>query len=215
MGTYISALTGASGAVYGIRLIEELLLREHRVIVLCTDAGKLVVQRETGLDLGREQLGRLQAFFDARLRDRKTGSGGRTGSRPNTAGELLGYYAVSDIDAPIASGSYHVDGMTVVPCSMSTLSGIAAGSAGNLLERAADVCMKEGRPLLLSPREMPLSVIHLENMLRLARTGVIIAPPMPGFYHGPESIDGLVDFVVGKILSRLGIENTLFAPWEG
>ncbi len=213
MGTYICALTGASGAVYGVRLVEELLVREQRVIMLVTDAGKIVLQREIGLDLTRDTVeAGLNNFFAGRGR----GGGRQNGEREEDRfRDLLSYYPAEDIAAPIASGSYPVDAMAVLPCSMSTLSGIAAGRSANLIERAADVCIKEGRPLLLSPREMPLSSIHLENMLKLARAGVVIAPPMPGFYSNPESIEDLVDFVVGKILMRLGIANDLFTPWEG
>jgi flavin prenyltransferase len=207
MGTYICALTGASGAVYGVRLIEELLVREQRVIMLVTDAGKIVLKREIGLDITADTETKLKGFFAGR-------GNGEEPAETRFRG-LLSWYPVTDIAAPVASGSYPITAMAVVPCSMSTLSGIACGRSGNLLERAADVCIKEGRPLLLSPREMPLSFIHLENMLKLARAGVIIAPPMPGFYSNPESIEDLVDFVVGKILLRLGIANDLFAPWEG
>ena len=121
----------------------------------------------------------------------------------------------SDLNAPISSGSYKTDGMLVVPCSMKTLSSIASGFAGNLIERAADVSIKEGRKLLLSPREMPFSAIHLENMLKLSRLGVIIAPPVPAFYHKPDSVEDISDFITGKILDSMGIHNGLFKRWGG
>jgi 4-hydroxy-3-polyprenylbenzoate decarboxylase len=118
------------------------------------------------------------------------------------------------MEAPVASGSFMTNGMLVVPCTMKSLSGIANGYANNLIERAADVTIKEGRPLLLSPREMPFSAIHLENMLKLARLGVRIAPPVPAFYHGPKDLDGVIDFIVGKILDSFGVEHELFRRWK-
>lgn len=204
MGRYILAFTGASGAVVGIRLLEELVSRENSVIVLSTDAGKIVLSRELNIDIASDE--DAHARLVRSLRER---------GAPETVERLITYYPAADISAAIASGSCHVDGMMVVPCSMSSLSGIACGRSANLIERAADVCIKEGRTLLLSPRELPFSSIHLENMLKLSRAGVIIAPPVPAFYHGPETIEDLIDFIVGKILSRMGIEHRLFSPWQG
>jgi 4-hydroxy-3-polyprenylbenzoate decarboxylase len=123
------------------------------------------------------------------------------------------YYPIEDVGASIASGSFRTAGMAIVPCSMGTLSGIAQGASGNLLERAADVMLKEGRPLVLVPRETPLNAIHLEHMLRLARLGVRIVPAMPAFYHRPRTMEDLVDFVVGKILDAMGIDHELFKRW--
>jgi 4-hydroxy-3-polyprenylbenzoate decarboxylase len=119
------------------------------------------------------------------------------------------------MEAPIASGSFKTDGMLIVPCSMKTLSGIANGYANNLIERTADVTIKEGRALLLSPREMPFSAIHLENMLKLARIGVKIVPPVLAFYHKPKKIDDIVDFIAGKILDAVGVEHEIYRRWEG
>src|SRR5208283_4700206 len=125
----------------------------------------------------------------------------------------LFFYKDSYMEAPIASGSFKTDGMLVVPCSMKTLSGIANGYANKLSERAADVTLKEGRHLLLAPREMPFSAIHLENMLKLARLGVTIAPPVAAFYHHPENLEAMIDFITGKILDGFGIEHALFKHW--
>ena len=126
----------------------------------------------------------------------------------------LTLHDIEDIRSVIASGSYRVDAMIVVPCSMDTLAAIAGGLSSNLLQRAADVTLKEGRQLLLVTRETPLSAIHLENMLKLARLGVRIVPPMPAFYHHPKSISDLVDFVVGRILDQLGMPHHLYTRWE-
>src|SRR6185369_5457820 len=128
-------------------------------------------------------------------------------------GDRLAYYAEDDFYAPIASGSSAADAMVVVPCSMGTLSRISCGNSGNLLERSADVMLKEGRPLVLVPRETPLNAIHLEHMLKLARLGVRIVPAMPAFYQRPQSLDDLVNFVVGKVLDSLGVEQSLFRRW--
>jgi len=122
-------------------------------------------------------------------------------------------YGNDDTTAPPASGSYRFDAMVVIPCSMGTLGKIAWGISDNLITRAAAVCMKERRTLILVPRETPLAATHLENMLRLANQGVVVLPAMPGFYHGPKAVDDLVNFVVGKVLDQLGIEHRLFKRW--
>ncbi|MEF9438500.1 MAG: UbiX family flavin prenyltransferase [Candidatus Mariimomonas ferrooxydans] len=124
------------------------------------------------------------------------------------------YYKEDNLSAPVSSGSFITDGMFVVPCSMKTLSGIANGYASNLVERAADVILKENRKLILAPREMPFNAIHLENMLKLARLGVTIAPPVPAFYHKPKKINDIIDFVVGKILDSSNVNNRLFRRWK-
>ncbi|MCM2358401.1 MAG: UbiX family flavin prenyltransferase [Geobacteraceae bacterium] len=194
----VVAITGASGAIYGVRLCRELLGAGVRLSLLVSSAGRQVLREECGLDWrGDEEAmaAELREYFRA-------------------APENLAYYGENNLLAPIASGSSAPDAMAVVPCSMGTLARIAAGSSGNLLERCADVMLKERRTLLLVPRETPVNVIHLENMLRLARLGVRMVPAMPAFYHHPRSIDDLVGFIVGKVLDQLGIENDLFARWR-
>jgi 4-hydroxy-3-polyprenylbenzoate decarboxylase len=191
------AITGASGAIYGIRLVEELLLSGNRVSLLISKSGQLVLKEELGIDwpADEESMNRsVRAHFKA-------------------TAETLTYYAEDNFFSPLASGSAAAEAMVVAPCSMGTLARIAAGLSANLLERTADVMLKEGRPLLLLPRETPFSAIHLENMLKLARLGVRIIPAMPGFYSHPQTIEDIVDFVVGKMLDQLGVEHTLFTRW--
>ncbi len=191
------AITGASGSVYGLRLGQELLKAGCRVSALISRAGFEVLREECGLDwsgAAAQVSVRLQSYLQA-------------------APARLAYYAENDFLAPIASGSSAPAAMIVAPCSMGSLARIAGGLSGNLLERAADVMIKEGRPLVLVPRETPLSAIHLENMLKLARLGVRIVPAMPGFYGAPQTIDDLVNFVVGKVLDALDIPNSMAPRW--
>lgn len=191
------AITGASGAIYGLRLIEELLAAGCRVSLLISRAGFIVLKEECGLEWTGDELALnavLQGHFKA-------------------APDSLTFYGDNNFYSPLASGSSAADAMVVVPCSMGSLARIAAGLSGNLLERAADVMLKEGRPLLLMPRETPLSAIHLENMLKLARLGVAIIPPMPGFYGHPQTVADMVNFVVSRVLERLGVENRLAKRW--
>jgi 4-hydroxy-3-polyprenylbenzoate decarboxylase len=190
------AMTGASGAVYGLRLVEELLASKCRVTLLLSRSGRQVLTHETGLDWQgdvAQRLAQMRQYFHC--------------------GENLTHYDGDDICAPPASGSAALSAMVVMPCSMGTAGRLASGISGNLIERAADVMLKENRPLLLVPRETPLSVIHLENLLRLARAGARIVPAMPAFYQKPQSMAELVDFMVGKVLDGLGIEHKLFHRW--
>lgn len=190
------ALTGASGAVYGLRLVEQLCLGGYQVTFTASTSGSEVCREETGLDLS----GDLDKAT-ARLHEHLEIDDGVVMVHPD------------DLFSPAASGSAAPDAMVVCPCSMGTLARIAAGISGNLIERAADVMLKERRPLLLVPRETPLSDIHLENMLRLSRAGARMVPTMPAFYSKPEAVIDLVDFMVGKILDQLGIEHQLFRRW--
>ena len=200
--TITVGITGASGGPYALRLLECLLHAGRRVNVVVSDAGRLVMASESDLNLPAKP-GEQQRLLSQRL---KQAAGGPL------AGELR-CYALNDWMAPMASGSNPGRAMVICPCTMGTLAAVAAGSAGNLIQRAADVSMKEGRMLVLVPRETPYSVIHLENMLRLARAGVVILPPDPGFYQRPQSIDDLVDFVVARILDRLEIPHSLGVRW--
>lgn len=190
------AITGASGAVYGLRLAQELLAAGIRVSLVISSAGLLVLREEQGLELPPDPEAQTAAL------------GERFG-----AGDRLTCYGEKDFLAPMASGSSAPDAVIVCPCSMGTLGRVASGLSGNLIERTADVAIKEGRPLLLVPRETPLSAIHLENMLKLARLGVKIIPAMPGFYGAPRTVDDLVNFVVGKTLDQLGVEHGLYKRW--
>lgn len=191
------AITGASGAAYALRLLEVLLQQGERVDLMVSAPGHIVVSMETGLKLpGRPAeiqrvLSETFAAADGQLR----------------------VFGREEWTAPVASGSSAPRAMVVCPCTTGTLAGIAAGTSQNLIERAADVVLKEGRPLILVPRETPFSAIHLENMLKLARLGVVILPPNPGFYHNPASLSDLVDFVVARILDQLGIDNDLSPRW--
>ena len=198
MNSIVVGITGASGSIYGLRLIEELLRAEKQVTVLLTNAGRQVVEFETGLTLTEESLQCL-----AQLKEHfKVDSG-------------LEYYALNNFFAPVASGSSAPDAVVICPCSMGTLGRVAAGLSDNLLERVADVALKEQKKLLLVPRETPFNQIHLENLLRLAKAGVQILPAMPGFYHLPQTVSDLVNFVVGKVLDNLGVEHHLFKRWGG
>lgn len=208
MRAFVIGITGATGAIYGIRLIEEFVHRDYQVYLTITLAGIEVVEKELGIYLKEDDPNQVKDKLLTYLLSRNKFSKKELADR-------LHYLPINQIGAVIASGSFLTEGMAIVPCSMSTLAGIAQGRSMNLLERAADVMIKEGRPLLVAPREMPLSSIHLENMLSLSKLGVMVVPPMPGFYHQPQSIDDLIDFVIGKILDRLGISHQLYARWQG
>ncbi len=203
MGKYIVGITGASGSIYADRLIRQLLKAGQKVVLTITEAGARVLQQELGLNLGgkntrSEAEDYLKSFF----------------LPENTEGSLE-YYEIGNIGAPIASGSYKVDGMIVIPCTMATVSAIAHGASRNLLERAADVMMKERRTLIVVPRETPFNTIHLQNLLTLSQCNVQIIPAAPSFYHRPQTIEELADFFVGRIMDQLGINNDLVKRWSG
>ena len=195
MKKYVFAITGASGSIFGMRVLEH-LIKKAEVHLVISSPSFPIIRQETGMDWSGKTDAAIEKKIRAHLRTSR-----------------LHYYNEHNLFAPPASGSFKTDGMFVVPCTMKTLAGIANGYADNLLERAADVMIKEGRPLLISPREMPLSAIHLENMLKLSRLGVRIAPPIPAFYHKPKDMDDIIDFVAGKILDCFGVEHELYKRW--
>jgi 4-hydroxy-3-polyprenylbenzoate decarboxylase len=190
------AWTGASGAPYGLRLLEQLLAAGVAVELIVSKAAQVVLAEETDLELPAQPEGMRQA-----LRERYGGPG------------ELRVYGREQWTAPVASGSNAADTMVVCPCTSGTVAAIASGASDNLIERAADVMLKERRPLILVPRETPLSVIHLDNLSRLAHMGVTILPANPGFYHRPESVQDLVDFVVARILDHLAVPHSLVGRW--
>ncbi len=177
------AITGSSGVIYGIKVLEVLFKLNIESHLIISDWGERNIQIET---------------------DRSVESVKSLATR---------HYSNNNMAAPISSGSFRTDGMAIVPCSMKTLSSIANGYDDNLVSRAAGVCIKESRRLVIVPRETPLSRIHLQNMTRLADIGVIILPAMPGFYHRPRSIDDIVTHIAGKILDQFGVEHNIFKRW--
>jgi len=196
-GTVTLAFTGASGMPYGIRLLECLLRSPTRVYLIYSQAAQIVARQEMNLPLPA-RASEAAAFLSQRF---ASGNG------------QLEVFGREEWFAPVASGSNPADAMVICPCTMGTLAAVASGLSDNLIERAADVMLKEKRPLILVPRETPLSTIHLENMLRLSRAGATILPANPGFYHHPDSVDGVVDFVVARILDQLGIAHELMPRW--
>ena len=195
--TVAVAWTGASGLPYGLRLVDCLLAAGCKVWLMYSQAAQIVAKQETDLVLPAQPR-EAQRLLAERFKD--------------TAG-LLKVFDRNDWNAPPASGSNPPDAYIICPCTMGTLAELAAGMAKDLITRAADVVLKEGRTLIVVPRETPFSAIHLENMLRLTHAGAVILPPNPGFYHHPKDIDGLVDFVVARILDRVGVPHQLMARW--
>ncbi len=192
------AISGASGAPYALRLLECLLRAGRPVYLLISDAGRIVIEQECGLRLPTAPGAAREVLLE----------------RGDGAGELR-LLGLDDWFSAVASGSNAPRSMVVCPCSMGALSAIARGASDNLIERAADVVLKERRQLILVTRESPLSSIHLENMLTLSRMGVVIMPASPGFYHCPEKVDDLVDFMVARVLDHLGVEMDLVERWGG
>ncbi len=195
----VVGVTGASGALYAGRLLRALLIGGHRVHLVLSKYGRYLLVEELGFRPDKES---LRHFL------------GRLYGEQIEAGELCEYGA-GDLAATIASGSVRLDGMVVVPCSVKTLSSIARGAASSLIERAADVSLKERRPLVLVVRETPLNLIQLRNMTAAAEAGAVILPAMPAFYQQPQTFEDLGDFIAGRICSVLGIDHQLFSAWEG
>ena len=210
MHPLILAITGASGAVYAVRLLDVLLANGREVHLLISPSGKAVLKQEIGVEVD------LECFDPAPLfsaMQHPLLQGARPPSeQQGHSGKLL-YHRHDDFMAPPASGSFLTGGMVVCPCSGSTLSGIANAASMNLVQRAADVHLKERRKLILVPRETPLSVIQLDNLRKAAEAGAVILPAMPGWYHGVTSISDLVDFVVARILDQLAVPHTLMTRW--
>lgn len=179
----VVGITGGSCAIYGVGLLKVLQALDIETHLVVSTMGEYVVKHECGMEL--EELKELASF----------------------------YYDNRNLAASISSGSFKTDGMIIVPCSMRTLAAVAHGISDNLLTRAADVTIKEGRKLVIVPRETPLSVIHLENMLKLAKLGVKILPASPGFYHHPETIEDIVSIMVGRTLDQMGIDHSLLKRW--
>jgi 4-hydroxy-3-polyprenylbenzoate decarboxylase len=192
-GPLVFAITGASGAPYAVRLLEQLTRAGVPVSLIVSGHGWRLLSHEAGIqDI-------------AALRE-------RTGAKQWD--KVVTVYDDSDRGAPPASGSAPSRGMVVCPCSMGTLSAISMGTSRSLVERAADVTLKERRPLVVVPRETPLSAIHLENMLRLTRAGAVVMPAAPGFYHRPQRIEELVDFIVGRVLDHIGVAHDVGGRWR-
>lgn len=188
IGTWMKlvvGISGASGMVYALAFIKVLKEKGVETHLMISRPAELVIEAELGL--------KKEDFFAYAAKN----------------------YDIGDISAPIASGSQKFDAMVIIPCSMASIAAISQGYCDNLMLRAADISIKEGRKLILVPRETPLSPIHLENMLKLAKLGVHVVPASPGFYHKPKKIEDLVDFIVGRILDVLGIEHQLYQRWQG
>lgn len=188
LSDFVVGITGASGSIYGVRLVEEFLKSGYGVDLVITPTGERVMAEELpGFDLKKDF--------------------GKGGAR-------LRIWKSDDYSATFLSGSRAPRAVIIIPCSMGTLGALANGISSNLLERAADVALKEKKQLILVPRETPLNLIHLENMAKLARAGADILPAMPAFYHSPKDIEGLVNFIVGKVFDLLGVEHYLFKRWQ-
>ena len=190
----VVGITGASGAPYAVRLLQQLTAAHRSVSLIVSKYGMRLLATEMGI----ESMDALRSAVGKEAWD-----------------SCVESYGNDDRGAPPASGSSLTAGMIVCPCSMGTLSAISVGASRSLIERAADVTLKERRKLILVPRETPLSAIHLENMLRLTRAGAVVMPASPGFYHRPKQVSDLVDFVVARMLDQLGVEQTLVERWEG
>lgn len=195
--TFTVALTGASGVHYGLRLIECLVGGGHRVYLLISEAGQVVLNMEAGLRVPSRPM-QAQAFFTEHF---------------SAAPGQIRVFGRRQWTAPVASGTNPPDGMVICPCTTGTLANVASGLSTCLIDRAADVTLKEGRKLILVVRETPLSAIHLENMLRLARAGAVIMPANPGFYFNPQGLDEIVDFMTARVLDHLGVPHRLLGRW--
>jgi len=192
LSDYVIGITGASGSIYGVRLIRELASRKHHIDIVITPAGKQVMKEE----LGVQDFEKIDGLGLSKIKGN------------------IKIWENDDFEAPFMSGSNAPEAVVIIPCSVGKLAAIANGISSNLLERMADVAIKERKQLILVVRETPLSLIHLENMVKVARAGAQILPAMPAFYHHPQKIDDMVNFIVGKVLNLLKIEHQLFKGWR-
>lgn len=193
------AITGASGAIYGLRLLETLLRAQRTVYLMLSRPAQVVIGMETDFRLGGRPSEVRRALCQAF----------------SCREQQLHVFDKEQWTAPLASGSNPADAMVICPCSMGTLASVAQGLSGNLIERAADVALKEQKKLILVPRETPFSVIHLENMLRLARMGAVILPANPGFYHRPGTVSEVINYIIARLMDHLGISQNLIPQWGG
>jgi 4-hydroxy-3-polyprenylbenzoate decarboxylase len=197
MSTFTIAISGASGAPYALRLLQALIKGGHSIYLTISEDGLSILNEEAGMMLKGSETD-IQFALQKHLEAKE---------------DQMSYFDEDNMYAPIASGSVKVDAMVVIPCSMKALASISHGFASNLIERAADVMLKEKRKLIIVPRETPLSAIHLRNMLALAEAGCHVIPAMPAFYHHPKRVSDMVDFVVGRVLDSMGVENDLSPRW--
>jgi len=195
MAEFVVAITGASGAAYGLGLIRSLAGYGHTVHVVVSKGGARVLKHECNLSINPKAPDEDVLF--------------------PVHPERLRPHSFTNYGATVASGSYPVDGMAICPASMGTIGRVAAGTGENLVARAADVCLKEGRRLVVVPREAPLSLVQLRNLVTLREAGAVVLPASPGFYHAPQSVDDLVDFVVARCMEQLGVEQRMIDPWQG
>jgi len=197
---YVLGMSGASGAAYGIRLLNFFLQAQEKytLYLTLTQEARLIMNGETQLDWGNS-FDETQSILKTRYAE--------------TSSRLI-YCDERDMTAPISSGSHQIDGMIIAPCSMKTVAAIAQGLSSNLIERAADVTLKERRPLILVPRETPLHTIHLKNLLTLSEMGVILIPAMPAFYNHPKTLDDMVNFIAGRVLDALKIDHQIYTRWK-
>ncbi|MCC7083652.1 MAG: UbiX family flavin prenyltransferase [Pirellulales bacterium] len=222
MSPVVLAITGASGAIYGVRLLEVLLAAKRTVYLTISPSGVAVLKEELGLAINIEQFSQKDLFERRSHAPREErhrqmpASQSDSDTPPRQLAERddsLVYCHHQDLMSPIASGSFLTAGMVVCPCSGSTLAAIAHSMGSNLIHRAAEVHLKERRKLVLVPRETPLSLPQIDNMRKATEAGAVVLPASPGFYHGPKSIDDLADFVVGRICDQLGVEKELIQRW--
>ena len=206
--SYIVAITGASGAIFGFSLLKALINHSYFVYLIISKAGFKVIKDELRMFVNLDTSGNLINLSD-KIKDEIV-------NKFEIYNDRFAFLDEMFLEAKIASGSAkQVKGMVIIPCSMGSVSRIACGNSGNLIERASDVMLKERKKLIICPRETPFNDIHLKNMLSLTNSGAVILPPIPAFYNKPQSIDDVISFITGKILDNLGVENDIYMRWKG